>query len=318
MVLNGAPALADIQAAQARIADRVHRTPLLSSLTLSRRLGMPVLLKAENLQKTGSFKVRGATNAMRRLPADARARGVVTISAGNHAQAVAYAASAEAVRCVVVMPEGAVQAKVDATRAWGAEVVLHGTPHEAFALYETLQRDQGLVPVHPFDNPDVIAGQGTVGLEIAEEAPDASTVIVPIGGGGLISGIATALRGLRRPVRVIGVEPEGSTAMHSALAAGHPVRIERLQSIADGLGAPAVSERTLAIAQRFVDDVVLVSDAEIIDAMRFLLERAKLLAEPAGAAGLAALLAGRAQATGKTVVVLSGGNVDLARLKTWL
>ncbi|MDR7417720.1 MAG: threonine/serine dehydratase [Armatimonadota bacterium] len=318
MVLTGAPTLDDVQAAQTRIADRVHRTPLLSSLTLSRQCGVSVLLKAENLQKTGSFKVRGATNAMRRLPAGAHARGVVTISAGNHAQAVAYAASAEAVRCVVVMPEGAVQAKVDATRAWGAEVILHGTPHEAFALFETLQHDQGLVPVHPFDNPDVIAGQGTVGLEIAEEAPDASTVIAPIGGGGLISGVAIALRGLRRPVRLIGVEPEGSTAMHSALAVGHPVQVERLQSIADGLGAPAVSDRTLAIVRQLVDDVVLVTDAQIVEAMRVLLERAKLLTEPAGAAALAALLSGRARARGKTVVVLSGGNVDLARLKAWL
>lgn len=312
------PTLADIQEARIRIADRVHRTPSLSSLTFTRQFGVPVFLKAENLQKTGSFKVRGATNAMRRLPADARARGVVTISAGNHAQAAAYAASAEGVRCVVVMPATAVQAKVDATRAFGAEVVLHGSMPEAFAMYERLQHEQGLVPVHPFDDPDVIAGQGTVGLEIAEDVPDVSTVIVPIGGGGLISGITIALRGLGRPVRIIGVEPSGSTAMHSALAAGRPIRLETLESIADGLGAPAVSERTLRIVRRFVDEVVLVSDAEILEAMRLLLERVKLLAEPAGAAGLAALLAGRARPSGSTAVVLSGGNVDLTRLKAWL
>ncbi len=312
------PRLADVLEARARISDRVHRTPSLSSLTFARQFGVPVFLKAENLQKTGSFKVRGATNAMRRLPAEARARGIVTISAGNHAQAVAYAASAEQVRCVVAMPATAVQAKVDATRAFGAEVVLHGSMREAFAIYERLQHEQGLVPVHPFDDPDVIAGQGTVGLEIAEDVPDVATVIVPVGGGGLISGIAIALRGLGRPVRIIGVEPLGSAAMHSALAAGRPVRLETLDSIADGLGAPSVSERTLRIVTQSVDGVVLVSDAEILDAMRLLLERVKLLAEPAGAAGLAALLADQVRPSGPTVVVLSGGNVDLARLRAWL
>jgi threonine dehydratase len=318
MVLSPEPALRDVEDAARRIADRIHRTPTLASQTLSAMAGVPVWLKAENLQKTGSFKARGATNAIRRLDAEARRRGVVTISAGNHAQAVAYAATAEGVRCVVVMPANAVQAKVDATRAHGADVVLHGTTHEAFARYEALQQEQGLIPVHPFDAPDVIAGQGTVGLEIAEAVPDAATVIVPIGGGGLISGIAVALRGLARRTRIVGVEPRGSAAMHSALSAGHPVRIERLDSIADGLGAPAVSERTLSIVGRLVDDVVLVSDGQIVEAMRLLLERMKLVVEPAGAAGLAALMAGAARPTGPTVVVLSGGNVDLVRLKAWL
>jgi threonine dehydratase len=216
------------------------------------------------------------------------------------------------------MPAGAVQAKVDATRAFGAEVVLHGDTHEAFARYEELQHEQGLTPVHPFDNPDVIAGQGTIGLEIAHDLPDLGTIVVPVGGGGLVSGLGTALRGLGSRARIVGVEPEGSTAMHSALAAGRPVRLERLASIADGLGAPAVSERTLRLVRRLVDDVVLVTDDEILDAMRLLLERVKLLAEPAGAAGLAALLAGRVRASGDTVIVVSGGNVDLPRLKAWL
>ncbi|MCL6553464.1 MAG: pyridoxal-phosphate dependent enzyme [Firmicutes bacterium] len=307
-----------VRAAAARIADRVHRTPLWRSETLSRRVGAPVWLKAENLQKTGSFKARGATNAVRRLPHDARARGIVTISAGNHAQAVAYAAQPEGLRCVVVMPATAAQSKVAACRGYGAEVVLHGTVADAFAHYEALVRDEGLTPVHPFDHPDVIAGQGTVGLEIAEDLPDAGLVLVPVGGGGLISGIAVALRGVGMGARLVGVEPETSNAMRQALAAGRPVPVTPA-SIADGLGAPAVSARTLEIVRHLVDEVVEVRDDEIVAAIRVLLERTKLLVEPAGAAGLAALLAGRVQADGApVVVVLSGGNVDLERVRTWL
>ncbi len=316
---DGAPTLADVREARLRIADRVHRTPMLSSRTISARVGATIFLKAENLQKTGSFKVRGATNAVRRLPPEARTRGIVTISAGNHAQAVAYAAAAEGIPCTVVMPAGAVQSKVAATRAFGAEVLLHGTSREAFGLFEELQQSRGLLPVHPFDDPDVIAGQGTVGLEIAEDVPDASLVVAPIGGGGLIGGVATALRGLGVRARIVGVEPTGSTAMRSALAAGRPVPLDRLDSIADGLAAPSVSRRTLGIAQRLVDEVVLVTDEEIVEAMRFLLERGKLLVEPAGAAGLAAVLGGHVRSQGgSAVVVLSGGNVDLDRLKAWL
>ncbi len=311
--------LADIRDARARIADRVHRTPMLTSQTLAHQVGGPVFLKAENLQKTGSFKPRGATNAIRRLGPDARTRGIVTISAGNHAQAVAYAAAPDQIRCVVVMPASAVQSKVAACRAYGAEVVLHGEVAEAWALFERLQVEQGLIPVHPFDHPDVIAGQGTVGLEIHEDVPDAALVVVPIGGGGLISGIATALRGLDARAKIVGVEPTGSNAMRAALAAGHPVRLPRIDSIADGLGAPAVSDRTLDVVRRLVDEVVEVSDAEIVAAMRLVLERAKLLVEPAGAAGVAALLAGRVRVDrAPTVAVLSGANVDLERLKGWL
>lgn len=311
--------LSDIRDARARIADRVHRTPMLTSQTLAHLVGGPVFLKAENLQKTGSFKPRGATNAIRQLGPDARTRGIVTISAGNHAQAVAYAAAPEQIRCVVVMPASAVQSKVAACRAYGAEVVLHGEVAEAWALFERLQVEQGLIPVHPFDHPDVIAGQGTVGLEIHEDVPDAALVVVPIGGGGLISGIATALRGLDARAKIVGVEPTGSNAMRAALAAGHPVRLPRIDSIADGLGAPAVSDRTLDVVRRLVDEVVEVSDAEIVAAMRLVLERAKLLVEPAGAAGVAALLAGRVRVDrAPTVAVLSGANVDLERLKGWL
>ncbi len=315
--------LDDIRDARARIADRVHRTPMLSSQTLSGMLGARVLLKAENLQKTGSFKARGATNAVRLLGPEARARGIVTISAGNHAQAVAYAAAPEGLRCVVVMPRTAVPGKVAACRAFGAEVVLHGAgTREAFAHFEDLVAREGLIPVHPFDNPDVIAGAGTVGLEILEDVSDPSLVVVPIGGGGLIGGIATALRGLRSRARIVGVEPAGSSAMRAALNAGRPVVLDRIESIADGLGAPAVSERTLDLARRLVDEVVLTSDDEILQSLRLLLERVKLLVEPAGAAGLAALLGGQVPAAswagGSIIIVLSGGNADLQRLKEWL
>ena len=311
--------LADVQDARVRIADRVHRTPTFASETLSRRLGVPVVLKAENLQKTGSFKPRGATNAVRQLPQEARSRGVVTFSAGNHAQALAYAAAAEGVKCTVVMPASAVPSKVDACRAYGAEVVLHGTPREAMAHFQVLQQTRNLVPIHPFDHPHVIAGQGTVGLEIIEDVPDVSLVIVPIGGGGLISGIATALRGLDVPVRIVGVETTGSNAMRAALASGRPVMLDRIDSIADGLNAPSVTDRTLDIVRRYVDEVVEVTDAALIDAMRFAMERLKLVLEPAGAAGLAALLGGHAgRPTGRVAIVLSGGNVDLTRLKAWL
>jgi threonine dehydratase len=311
--------LADVQDARVRIADRVHRTPTFASETLSRRLGVPVVLKAENLQKTGSFKPRGATNAVRQLPQEARSRGVVTFSAGNHAQALAYAAAAEGVKCTVVMPASAVPSKVDACRAYGAEVVLHGTPREAMAHFQVLQQTRNLVPIHPFDHPHVIAGQGTVGLEIMEDVPDVSLVVVPIGGGGLIGGIATALRGLDVPVRIVGVETTGSNAMRAALASGRPVMLDRIDSIADGLNAPSVTDRTLDIVRRYVDEVVEVTDAALIDAMRFAMERLKLVLEPAGAAGLAALLGGHAgRPTGRVAIVLSGGNVDLTRLKAWL
>lgn len=319
MLLQHDPTLADIQAARRRIADRIRRTPSFSSRTLTERLGVPVVLKAETFQKTGSFKSRGALNAVRLLSAEDRRRGIVTISAGNHAQAVAYAAAAEGIRCVVVMPAHASTSKTDATRGFGAEVILHGTVHEAFALFERLQHERGLVPLHPFDDPAVIAGQGTVGLEILEDVPDASLIVVPVGGGGLISGIATAVRESGARARIVGVEPDDSAAMHRARVAGRPVRLERVGSVADGLGAPAVSERTLRIVQRYTDDMVLVSDDEILGALRFLLERQKLLVEPAGAAGLAAALGRMAMPSqGSLVIVLSGGNVDLAKLKQWL
>ncbi len=313
--------LSDIHAARETIGGRLHRTPTLSAATLGQMASVDLLVKAELLQRTGSFKPRGVLNKLAHLTPEERARGVIGISAGNHAQALAYGAAREGIACTVVMPETAVESKVAATRGYGADVVLHGvTTIEAFAEYERLLAERGFTPVHPFDDPYVIAGQGTVGLEIVEDVPDLEAVIVPIGGGGLISGIAVAVKEQCPSVRVVGVEPEGAPSLTRALAAGQPEPLRSVSTIADGLAAPFAGPHTLALVQRYVDDVVLVSDDEIAAALRLVLERTKLQVETAGAAGVAALLARRCgvpEGT-RTVAVLSGGNVDRARLKELL
>ncbi len=319
--------LAEIEAARERIAGRVHHTPLLPSRTLGERIGARVWLKAENLQKTGSFKVRGALNRIATLSPEERARGIITVSAGNHAQGVAWAAAAAGVPATVVMAETATASKVAATRDYGAEVILFGPSSvESFAEMERLRRERGLTLVHPFDDPAIIAGQGTVGLEILEDLPELGqgdapdTVVVPIGGGGLIAGVAVALKERRPDVRIVGVEPHGAAAMHASLRAGRPVHLDRIDTVADGLTAPFAGELTLRIVRYYVDDIVLIYDAAILAGVRFLLERAKLLAEPAGAAAVGALLAGAiAPEPGSNVVALvCGGNVGLDRLAGYL
>jgi threonine dehydratase len=320
---------AAVEAARERVRGRVHRTPLLSSRTLGERIGVggPVWLKAENLQKTGSFKPRGALNQIEQLSAEEKARGVITVSAGNHAQGVAWAAAAASVQATVVMAEAASPVKVAATRGYGAEVVLHGANNtEAFAEMERLSRERGLTLIHPFDAPAIIAGHGTVGLEILDDLPEfgqgagRDTVVVGIGGGGLISGIAIAIKSQRPGVRIIGVEPRAAAAMTESLRAGKVMPLARANTIADGLAAPFVGQRNLAIVQRLVDDVILLDDDAILDGLRFLLERAKLVAEPAGAAATAALLTGAVPVEpGATVVaIVSGGNVDRERLRAYL
>jgi threonine dehydratase len=291
----------DVHAAREAIAGRLHRTPVFSSETL----GPGVWLKAELFQKTGSFKPRGVLTKLASLTAEERERGVIAISAGNHAQGVAWAAAREGLDALLVMWRGASEAKLAATRGYGAAVDLEaGTPAEAFERLDVLLEETGRTLIHPFDDPFTLAGQGTVGLEILEQVPDVDTIVVPIGGGGLIAGIATAAEGR---ARVIGVEPELSTAMHSALAAGERVEVAPT-SIADGLNAPHAGRTALAIVRERVEDVVLVSEDEIEDGFRFLYERAKLACEPAGAAAVAALRAGKV--TGERVVaVVSGGNV---------
>ncbi len=309
------PELEHLQEARARISDSLHRTPVVSSSALSERVGRPVLLKCENLQKTGSFKVRGALNRILELDDVAAGRGVATVSAGNHAQAVAWAAARAGISATVVMPANASPTKVRASEEYGAEVILQGTIFEAFDLALEVAQDRGLTFLHAFDDPLIVAGQGTVGLEIHEDVPDVATVVAPVGGGGLISGVALAMADLAPDARVFGVEPHGACAMRKSLDKGEAIHLESVDTIADGLGAPMAGDLTFEVVRRHVEDVVLVSDDEIREAMAFILSRTKLLVEPAGAAGVAALLAGRIPlADGPVVAVLSGGNVDLDRL----
>jgi threonine dehydratase len=301
----------DVLAARAVIGGRLHRTPTFTSRTLSEQTGARVHLKAELFQRTGSFKPRGVLTNLAALTEDEKACGVIGISAGNHAAALAYGAGLEDVSALLVMWQGASEPKIEATRAYGAQVDLAATgPGEAFDRLTELIADTGRTLVHPFDSRGTIAGQGTVGLEILEDVPDVDVVVVPIGGGGLIAGIATAVKGVAPVTRVIGVEPEGSNAMRAALDAGEPVRIDPV-SVADGLNAPFAGEQTLPIVRELVDEVVLVTEDEIHDATRYLYGRAKLACEPAGAASTAALLAGKIpHEQGESVVLLvSGGNV---------
>jgi threonine dehydratase len=317
------PTLDDVVAAQARIAGRVHRTPLTTATSLGALLQPPVnlYLKEEQRQKTGSFKARGVLNRLATLSAAERARGLVTVSAGNHAQALSWAATAEGLAATVFMRRGAAANKVAATRAYGATVDLSAADNtEAFERAHALEREAGMTFIHPYDHPMTVAGTGTVGAEILDDLPEPDIVLVPVGGGGLISGVAMAIKERRPATRVIGVEPIGAQTVTLALAAGHVVNPGAMNTIADGLAAPFAGELNLAMIQRYVDEIVLVSDDDLRQAMRLLLERAKLLAEPSGAAGLAALLAGRvADTAGKTVTVLvSGGNIDIAQLPALL
>jgi threonine dehydratase len=299
---------ADVEAARKAIGDRLHRTPTFSSATLSELTGARVSLKAELFQRTGSFKPRGVLTNLAALTPEERERGVIGISAGNHAQALAWGASVEGLDALLVMWQGASEAKIAATRGYGAEVDLESAdPTEAFERLDDLIEQTGRTPVHPFDHPRTIAGQGTVGLEVVEDVPDVNVVVVPIGGGGLIAGIATAVDGR---ARVVGVEPETSAAMFEAFTALQPVPVTPT-SIADGLNAPFAGTNTLEIVLERVDQLVLVSEAEVEEAMRFLYTRAKLACEPAGAAATAALLAGKVELEPqeRVVAVVSGGNV---------
>ena len=292
----------DIERAREVIAGRLHRTPLFSC----RALGQTAYLKAELLQKTGSFKPRGMFNKVASLSDEEKARGIVTWSAGNAAQGAAFAAREAGVACTVFMWATANPLKIAATRGYGAEVDLEaGNPAEAHERLLQHVDATGRVFVHPFDDPVLQAGHGTLGLEVVEDVPDVATVVVPIGGGGLIAGVASAV-----DCRVVGVEPENAPSLTAALEAGEPVRIEP-SSIADGLNAPFTGTGTLAICRERVDEVVLVSEDEIAEGMRFLYTRAKLACEPAGAAAVAALLAGKVdRSEGPVVAVVSGGNAD--------
>ena len=303
----------EIRAAAARLTGVADRTPIEHSRAIGREVGAEVALKCENLQRAGSFKLRGAYNRIALMSDEERARGVVCASAGNHAQGVALAADMQGVAATVYMPVEAPLPKVDATTAYGAHVRLAGSN-----LDETLEtaiadaEAQGRTFVHPFDHPDIIAGQGTVGLELAEQVPHAATVVVCLGGGGLLSGIAVAMRALRPDVRLVGVQAAACAPFRDSLDAGRPVKAtnEGPQTIADGIAVKRPGELTLAHVQALVDDVVTVTDKQLADAVVLLLERAKLVAEPAGAAAVAALLSGAVHSDGPVVATISGGNID--------
>jgi len=324
-VTDTAITLAAIRATREVLGDRIHHTPLLSSATAARVVRAAtgvsladdrVYLKAEHLQKTGSFKPRAALARISSLTPDERRRGAITISAGNAGQAYAWAAREAGVPMTVVMPAGAVASKVAACVAYGAEVVLHGRHvGESLVHLERLRTERNLVLVHPYDDPEVLLGNGSCGLEILEDLPDVDVVVVAIGGGGLMGGLTVALRESRPDIRVFGVEPTGSDALRQALAAGGPVQITPT-SVADGLNAPSAGRLATAIAKRYLEDLVVLEDAAILAGLRFSIERLKQVLEPAGAAALASVLTGAVPLRDgdRICVVLSGGNVAVERL----
>jgi threonine dehydratase len=318
--MTGLPALADVRAAAARLAGVIARTPLVTPLTPCFPCVGRIRLKAENLQVTGSFKPRGGYNKLASLTPAERARGVVAFSSGNHAQGVAFAAQKLGVRATVVMPADCVATKVQATRALGAEVLQVGTTSQERLEHGTrLARERGATLVPPYDDPLIIAGQGTIGLEILDEAPDADVILVPISGGGLIAGVALAVKSLSPRTRVIGVEPSGAADAQASLRTGRLVTWEETHSIADGLRATHVGALPFALIRRHVDDIVTVGDDEIRAAVLALHRHAKLVVEPSGATAFAAAMHGKLDLTGRRVVaLLSGGNIDPALLAQWL
>ena len=302
----------DVRAAAERLDGVAHRTPVLRARSLDQRCGGRVHLKAECFQRAGAFKFRGAYNAVTALAPE---RGVATASSGNHAQAVALAAALHGLEAVILMPNDAPPSKRAATEAYGAQVLefdRYRDDRDAMAL--ELAAERGLTLVHPYDEPLVMAGQGTAGLELLEDAGELDVVLVPVGGGGLISGVATAVKALRPGARIVGVEPEASDDTRRSLRAGRRERVEIGRSICDGQLLPEPGERTFRVISALVDDVVTVADDEIVTTMRFLFERLKVVVEPSGASALAALIAGRVGLDGaRAGVILSGGNVDAAR-----
>ena len=303
--------LADIEAARELLTGIVTVTPLESSRPLSLSLGVPTWLKCENQQRAGSYKVRGAYTRISRLSAAERERGVVAASAGNHAQGVALAAGLLGTHATVFMPEGAPLPKVTATKGYGATIEYAGNSvDDALVAARDFAQRTGAVLIHPFDHPDVIAGQGTVGLEIVDQCPEVATIVTAVGGGGLISGVAVAVKALRPDVRIIGVQASGAAAYPPSLAAGAPVKLAESTTIADGIAVLCPGDLTFAHVSKLVDDIVTVSDEDLSAALLMLLERHKAVVEPAGGASVAALLTGAARVTGPTVAILSGGNID--------
>ncbi len=309
-----------IKQAQERIRGMVHRTPLIGSKTFSHICKNKIFLKPENFQKTGAFKIRGALNVVLSLEPPKGKRGIITASSGNHGQAVALAGAISGYPATVVMPKNASAAKVDAVQGYGAEIIFHGTSSmERIDRAEEVCREKGLTFIHPFNDPLVMAGQGTIGLEILEDMPQVEQVLVPIGGGGLISGIAVAIKETRPDIKIIGVEPEQSNSMYLSIRSGQRRELQNIVSIADGLKTTIPGTNTFPLVRKYVHDILLVSEEEIRAAMMLLLERCKLLVEPSGAVTVAALLAHKVAPMGrKTVAVLSGGNIALRDLASFI
>lgn len=313
--MNDTPTLAEFEDAAQELRGIITRTPLDESLHLTDLLGVPVNLKLENLQRTGSFKIRGATYRLSRLTVEERARGVVAASAGNHAQGVALAAQQLGIAATIFMPLGVPVPKLLATRGYGAEVILEGATVETpLRLAAEFAERTGAVLIHPFDHRDIVVGQGTLGLELVEDMPDLETVIVGIGGGGLAAGVAAAVKARAaaegREVRIIGVQAHNSAAYPTSLAAGYPMQVETTPTIADGIAVARPGDLPFELIRQYVDEVVTVTEDDIARALLVLLERAKQVVEPAGAVGVAAILAGKVKASGPTVTILSGGNID--------
>jgi len=309
--------LEDIRAAAGRIAGKVHRTPILSATQLGDRAGVRLFLKCESFQKTGSFKPRGALNKVLSLTAAEKARGLITVSAGNHAQAVAWGAGMAGAACAVVMPSSAPRSKMEAVRGYGAEVILHDDRATLFDKLNEVREARGSTFVHPFDDPVVLAGAGTAGLEIVEDQPEVDVVVVPVGGGGLLGGVTSAVKQLLPAARVVAVELAEGPGLAPALAAGKPVPVPRpAGTLADGMTPPFVGALPLEIAREAVDEIVSVTEKEIIEAMKLLMTRAKLYVEGSGAAATAALLSGKFKTPrgARVVALVSGGNVDLERV----
>ncbi|HEX7191972.1 MAG TPA: threonine/serine dehydratase [Thermoanaerobaculia bacterium] len=310
-----APSLDDVRKAAERIRPYVHRTPLLPSHSLSERIGVEVRLKCENLQRAGSFKIRGAMNALLQIPEGDRRRGVVAFSSGNHAQGVALAARLLGMPATIVMPENSVQSKVEATKAYGATVVTAGVTS---ATRDTVARDiaekNGASVIPPFDDERIIAGAGTAGLEIATEWPEVTTIVTPLGGGGLLSGTALAATSLNPAIDVLGVEPAAGNDGEQSFHSGHIVTIDPPNTIADGARTLSIGQRNFAIIRERVKDVVSVDDDLLLDVTKWAMYRTKLVIEPTGALGLAALVAGKIKPRGAVAVVISGGNLDFSLL----
>jgi len=309
--------LGDFTSAQRIITGRIHRTPLIASATLGKQNKVHLHFKAEVFQKTGSFKPRGSINKLYHLAKKDKKRGVITVSSGNHAQGFAFAASSFGMSATVVMPHTTPPNKISAAKHYGAEVIL--TDGDPFETALEIQKEHNLIMVHPFDDPYIVAGHGTVGLEILEELPKVDAVFVPVGGGGLISGVATAIKLNKPKVKIVGVEPIGASTMWQSLQQGAVVRLNKMDTIAEGLAAPFVGGLNLALVKKYVDELVLVSDEEIVEALWMILESCKILTEPAGAAGFAALLFNKVKIPigSEVVCILSGGNIDRLRLRSF-